>query len=163
MLSLNIKLFCTRCETGSRLAFLPVSKARTNKLYIFRQYIRTVYCIFIPLCDNILPTLSQLKISLHIRKRKTILFLKCLHQQKFKIHVIKRIATFAFRIKNKSLFTEHDNSSIMRKHALEKYCKVRLLMIYFLYSESKNSYTIIYATFCLHNFNEESVSSTLAY
>ena len=128
--------------------------------YIFSDNIYVQYTVYLFHCVT---TLSQLKISLHIRKRKTILFLKCLHQQKFKIHVIKRITTFAFRIKNKSLFTEHDNSSIMRKHALEKYCKVRLLMIYFLYSESKNSYTIIYATFCLHNFNEESVSSTLVY
>jgi len=38
ILSLNIRLICTRCETGcTYLAFLHVSKARTHKLYIFRQ------------------------------------------------------------------------------------------------------------------------------
>ena len=49
--SLNVKLICTRCETTwkarQRLAFLPVSKARANKFYIFRQctYIAYLYLL----------------------------------------------------------------------------------------------------------------------
>jgi hypothetical protein len=46
-LSLNIKLICTRCETGKkasqRLTFLPVSKAGTNKLCILRQCKYIIY------------------------------------------------------------------------------------------------------------------------
>ena len=46
-LSLNIKYICTRCETGlkssPKLAILPVSKARTNKFYIYRQCTYIVY------------------------------------------------------------------------------------------------------------------------
>jgi len=38
-LSLNIKLICTR----QRLAFLPISKACTNKFYIFLQCTYIVY------------------------------------------------------------------------------------------------------------------------
>ena len=49
-LSFNIKLIYTRCETcqkgSSKLAFLPASKARTNKLYIFRQCTYIVYIFF---------------------------------------------------------------------------------------------------------------------
>jgi hypothetical protein len=38
VVSVNLKLICTRCETGQkRLDFLPVFKAHTYKLYIFRQ------------------------------------------------------------------------------------------------------------------------------
>ena len=44
-LSLNIKFIYTRCETGlnSEPSILPVSKARTNKFYIYRQCTYIVY------------------------------------------------------------------------------------------------------------------------
>ena len=48
-LSLNIKLFWTRCEQARKarqgLPFLPVSNGRTNKCYIFRQCTYIVYVI----------------------------------------------------------------------------------------------------------------------
>jgi hypothetical protein len=44
----NVRLFYTRCETGHKtrqkyVFFLPVSKACTNELYIFRQYTHIVH------------------------------------------------------------------------------------------------------------------------
>jgi hypothetical protein len=46
-LSLNIKFICTRSKQAwkarQRLAILPVSKARTNKFYIYRQCSWKVY------------------------------------------------------------------------------------------------------------------------
>ena len=40
---------CTLCETGQKSSpnylFLPLSKVRKNKLYIFLQYTNTLYCI----------------------------------------------------------------------------------------------------------------------
>ena len=47
-LSKNIKFICICCETGQQsspkaLFFLPVSKAHTNKLYIFQQCTYIVY------------------------------------------------------------------------------------------------------------------------
>jgi hypothetical protein len=44
---LNIKLICTRCETGQesspKAVFLPVSKVRINNFFIFRQCMYIVY------------------------------------------------------------------------------------------------------------------------
>ena len=49
-LSLNIKFICTRCETGLKSSpkarYSAVSKARTNKFYIYRQCTYIVYVCF---------------------------------------------------------------------------------------------------------------------
>jgi hypothetical protein len=78
ILSLNIRLICTRCETGCKhLAFLHVSKARTHKLYIFRQctYMYIVN-VFSTLCVQKQSYLVQWKIfKLHKFNKRMRIYL----------------------------------------------------------------------------------------